>query len=167
MTTRTVGATAASGVAPATMPTSSSSSDPANADTGSAGASHQDRPAWTTSRPRAIPSGKIPSPAEKGVIRGYRAVIDPAAVGRSFEVLVDLTLDAQDAETVERFEQTLARAAEVIELRRLFGSPDYFVRVAVADLAAYETFLSTYVMTIPRIRNVTSHFTMKNVKPAP
>lgn len=38
--------------------------------------------------------------------------------------------------------------------------------MAVADLAAYETFLSTYVVTIPRIRNVTSHFTMKNVKPA-
>ncbi|WP_128378191.1 Lrp/AsnC family transcriptional regulator [Streptomyces cavernae] len=102
-----------------------------------------------------------------GVIRGYRAVIDPAAVGRSFEVLIDLTLDAQDAETVERFERTLTQAEEVLELRRLFGSPDYFVRVAVADLAAYETFLSQHVMTIPRIRNVTSHFTMKTVKPAP
>lgn len=101
-----------------------------------------------------------------GVIRGYRAVIDPVAVGRSFEVLVDLSLEAQDAETVERFEQTLAQAAEVIELRRLFGSPDYFVRVAVADLPAYETFLSRHVMTIPRIKNVTSHFTMKVVKTA-
>ncbi|GAA0698884.1 Lrp/AsnC family transcriptional regulator [Kitasatospora atroaurantiaca] len=101
-----------------------------------------------------------------GVIRGYRAVIDLAAVGRSFEVLVDLTLDAQDAETVARFEQTLTQAEEVIELHRLFGSPDYFVRVAVADLAAYEAFLSQRVMTIPRVKNVTSHFTMKNVKPA-
>jgi DNA-binding Lrp family transcriptional regulator len=73
----------------------------------------------------------------EGVIRGYRAVIDPAAVGRSFEV--DLTSDAQDAqdaETVERFEQALVQAEEVVGLRRLFGSPDYFVRVAVADLAA-------------------------------
>ncbi|MEV1177972.1 Lrp/AsnC family transcriptional regulator [Nonomuraea sp. NPDC049784] len=105
--------------------------------------------------------------ATEGVIRGYRAVIDPAAVGRSFEVLIDLTLDAQDAETVERFEQALAQAEEVLELRRLFGSPDYFARVAVADLAAYETFLSQHVMTIPRVRGVTSHFTMKNVKPAP
>ncbi|MEU7745842.1 Lrp/AsnC family transcriptional regulator [Nonomuraea sp. NPDC049158] len=103
----------------------------------------------------------------EGVIRGYRAVIDAAAVGRSFEVLVDLTLDAQDAETVEYFEQTLARAEEVVELRRLFGSPDYFVRVAVADLGAYEAFLSQYVMTIPRVRGITSHFTLKNVKPAP
>ena len=100
----------------------------------------------------------------EGVITGYRAVIDPAAVGRSFEVLLDLTLDAQDAETVERFERTLATADEVIELRRLFGSPDYFARVAVADLAAYEAFLSGHVMTIPRIKGVTSHFTMKTVK---
>ncbi|WP_329372732.1 Lrp/AsnC family transcriptional regulator [Streptomyces sp. NBC_01483] len=101
-----------------------------------------------------------------GVIRGYRAVIEPAAVGRSFEVLIDLSLEAQDAETVERFERTLTQAEEVIELRRLFGSPDYFVRVAVADLPAYETFLSRHVMTIARIKNVTSHFTMKTVKPA-
>lgn len=102
-----------------------------------------------------------------GVIRGYRAVLDPASVGRSFEVLLDISLESQDAETVERFEDTLAQAGEVRELRRLFGSPDYFVRVAVADLPAYETFLSRRVMTIPRIKNVTSHFTMKTVKPGP
>ncbi|MET8633469.1 MULTISPECIES: Lrp/AsnC family transcriptional regulator [unclassified Streptomyces] len=101
-----------------------------------------------------------------GVIRGYRAVIDPSAVSRAFEVLVDITLEAQDAETVERFEQTLAGAQEVLELRRLFGSPDYFVRVGVADLPAYEAFLTGRVMTIPRVKNVTSHFTMKIVKAA-
>lgn len=87
-----------------------------------------------------------------GVIRGYRAVIDPASVGRSFEVLIDLGLESQDAETVEHFERTLAEAEEVLELRRMFGSPDYFVRVAVADLSAYEAFLSGRVMTIPGSR---------------
>jgi len=102
-----------------------------------------------------------------GVIRGYRAVIDPASVGRSFEVLIDLTLDSQDAQTVERFEQALTRAEEVIELRRLFGTPDYFARVAVTDLTAYEAFLSRHVLTIPGVKGVTSHFTMKTVKPAP
>jgi DNA-binding Lrp family transcriptional regulator len=59
----------------------------------------------------------------------------------------------------------LTEAEEVVELRRLFGSPDYFVRVAVADLAAYELFLSRRVMTIPRVRGVTSRFTMKMLKP--
>jgi DNA-binding Lrp family transcriptional regulator len=101
-----------------------------------------------------------------GVICGYRAVIDAAAVGRSVEVLLDVTLEAQDADTVEHVERVLTEAEEVIELRRLFGSPDYFVRVAVADLAAYELFLSRRVMTIPRVRGVTSRFTMKMLKPA-
>ncbi|WP_256341218.1 hypothetical protein [Streptomyces sp. TLI_105] len=41
------------------------------------------------------------------------------------------------------------------------------MRVAVTDLTAYETFLSRQVMTIPRIKNVTSRSTMKNVEPAP
>ncbi|MET8983526.1 Lrp/AsnC family transcriptional regulator [Streptomyces sp. NPDC004539] len=102
-----------------------------------------------------------------GVIQGYRAIIDPAARGRSFEVLMDLSLESQDAPTVEHFEETLATAVEVRELRRLFGAPDYFVRVAVADLPAYETFLSRRVMTIPGIRNVVSHFTMKTIKQEP
>ncbi|MFI7062285.1 Lrp/AsnC family transcriptional regulator [Kribbella sp. NPDC050124] len=96
-----------------------------------------------------------------GVIQGYRAVLDPAALGRSFEVLVSITLEANDAEAVDRFEQTLVALDEVIELRRLFGAPDYFVRVAVADLTAYEAFLSTHILPIPRVQRVTSAFTMK------
>ncbi|MFJ9584286.1 Lrp/AsnC ligand binding domain-containing protein [Streptomyces acidicola] len=72
-------------------------------------------------------------------------MIDRAARGRSFEVGLGLSLEAQDAETVECvecFEQTPAQADEVLKLRRLSDTPDYFVRVAVADPAAYETFLS-------------------------
>ncbi|MBF6100640.1 Lrp/AsnC family transcriptional regulator [Nocardia cyriacigeorgica] len=99
-----------------------------------------------------------------GVIRGYRAVIDPGSVGRSFEVLLDLTLEGQDARTVSRFEETMTGLDEVRELRRLFGTPDYFARVAVADLDAYEVFLRTQVMTIPKIGRVNSRFTMKNLK---
>jgi len=102
-----------------------------------------------------------------GVIRGYRAIIDPAAMGRGFEVLLDVDLQAQDAATVERFESTLAAAGEVTELRRLFGKPDYFIRVAVADIAAYETFLSNHIMTIPGVGRVHSRFAMKNIKGAP
>ncbi|WP_079038453.1 hypothetical protein [Streptomyces sp. NBRC 110028] len=41
------------------------------------------------------------------------------------------------------------------------------MRVAVAGPAAYEAFLGRHAMTIPRVENVTSHFTMKNLKPAP
>lgn len=47
----------------------------------------------------------------------------------------------------------------------MFGSPDYFVRIAVSDLAAYEEFLSEHILTLPGIQKVSSRFTMKTLKP--
>src|SRR5262249_11676201 len=53
-----------------------------------------------------------------GVIRGYRADIDPAAVGLGFEVTVHVELSLKDRETVEAFEAGVAGFDEVIECRR-------------------------------------------------
>lgn len=102
-----------------------------------------------------------------GVIRGYHAAIDPAALGRGFEVILDVELTRFDRDSVYRFEQAMAGFDEVTELHRLFGSPDYFVRVAVVDIPAYEAFLTDQVMTIPGIQRVSSRFTMKTIKRPP
>jgi DNA-binding Lrp family transcriptional regulator len=99
-----------------------------------------------------------------GVIRGYHAAVDPAALGRGFEVILDVELTRFDRDSVYGFEHAMTGFDEVTELHRLFGSPDYFVRVAVADLAAYEAFLTDRVMTIPGIQKVSSRFTMKLLK---
>lgn len=98
------------------------------------------------------------------VIRGYHAEIAPEALGRGFEVFLDVELTTFDRESVYGFEHAMAAFEEVTELHRLFGSPDYFVRIAVADLTAYEAFLTEQVLTIPGIQKVSSRFTMKTVK---
>jgi DNA-binding Lrp family transcriptional regulator len=100
----------------------------------------------------------------EGVLRGYSAQVDPAALGEGFEVILDVELTVYDLATVERFETTMVGFDEVVELYRLFGSPDYFVRVAVADLEAYEHFLTQQVITIPGISTVHSRFAMKVLK---
>src|SRR4029079_12616457 len=64
---------------------------------------------------------------ERGVIRGYRAEIDPASVGRGFEVIVHVELGRKDRETVEQFEAEIAAFDEVVECRRMFGIPDYLI----------------------------------------
>ena len=101
---------------------------------------------------------------DAGVISGYRAVIDPAAVGRGLEVIVDLEIHATDLKTVEELETTVAAYDEVIELRRMFGRPDYFIRVAVADHAAYDAFLTRNLIGVPGVLRTTSHLTMKKIK---
>jgi Lrp/AsnC family transcriptional regulator, leucine-responsive regulatory protein len=99
-----------------------------------------------------------------GVIRGYHADVDPAAVGREFEVEVMIELTHKDRATVEAFERRIAGMDAVLECRRMFGVPDYLVRVAVEDTAAYEAFYMNELAELPGIGRVSSQFTMKLVK---
>jgi Lrp/AsnC ligand binding domain len=46
----------------------------------------------------------------------------------------------------------------------MFGQPDYFIRIAAADHAAYEAFLTGKVIGLPGVLHVISHLTMKKVK---
>jgi Lrp/AsnC family transcriptional regulator, leucine-responsive regulatory protein len=101
---------------------------------------------------------------QQGVIRGYHADIDPAAVGRGFEVTVHVELSLKDRATVEAFEAGISAYEEVLECRRMFGLPDYIVRVAVADQAAYEAFYMGRMGELPGLARVNSQFTMKLVK---
>ncbi|MEV6319482.1 Lrp/AsnC family transcriptional regulator [Streptomyces sp. NPDC051776] len=101
---------------------------------------------------------------EGGVIAGYRAVVNPEAIGRSLEVLVDIEIYAQDRTTIEEFEATLASYDEVIEFRRMYGSPHYFVRVAIADNTAYEAFVMDKLTGHPAVQRLESHLTMKKIK---
>jgi DNA-binding Lrp family transcriptional regulator len=101
---------------------------------------------------------------EAGTIRGYHADIDPAALGRAFEVTVHIELHQKDRATVEEFERKIAEMDAVLECRRMFGVPDYVVRVAVADAAAYESFYINELAELPGVGRVNSQFTMKLVK---
>jgi DNA-binding Lrp family transcriptional regulator len=53
---------------------------------------------------------------------------------------------------------------EVVEVRRMFGLPDYLLRVATASLETYETFVSTQLGDVPGVDKLDSHLTMKLIK---
>src|SRR6202167_3312328 len=96
-----------------------------------------------------------------GIILGYTARINPQAIGRGFEVLVNVDLARKDRAT---FEAAIAALEEVVEVRRMFGLPDYVLRVATASLESYETFVSTQLGDVPGLDKLDSHLTMKLVK---
>jgi Lrp/AsnC family transcriptional regulator, leucine-responsive regulatory protein len=100
-----------------------------------------------------------------GAIAGYHAVIDPTAVSRGFEITVHATLMLRNRETIEAFEAAAGQLDDVIECRRMYGDPDYLIRVAVADSDAYERFLMNTFADLPGLARMTSQFTMKTIKP--
>ncbi|NGN69052.1 Lrp/AsnC family transcriptional regulator [Streptomyces sp. A7024] len=98
------------------------------------------------------------------VIRGYRALLDGAAVDRGFQVFVTVVLAREDRATVAAFEDIVASRPEVVEAHRLFGEPDFLLRVAVRDLPAYERFHSEVLADLPGLGQLTSHMSMKLIK---
>ena len=99
-----------------------------------------------------------------GVILGYAARINPIAVGRGFEVMVNVDLTRKDRATFEAFEAAVAALDEVIEVRRMFGLPDYVLRVATDSIESYEVLASTKLGELPAIDKLDSHITMKLIK---
>ncbi len=101
---------------------------------------------------------------QDGTIRGYHADVDPERVGRGFEVMVQVDLALKDRATVEAFERGVAQFEEVVECQRMFGLPDYLIRVAVAGPKEYEAFYMGRLAELPGLARVNSQFTMKTVK---
>jgi Lrp/AsnC family transcriptional regulator, leucine-responsive regulatory protein len=101
---------------------------------------------------------------KSGVITGYHAAINPAAVGRGFQVLLHVEMAVQDRATIEAFEDEVGRLDEVTQCRRMFSHPDYLLSVAVADLDAYERLYMNKLAGLPGVARTNSQFTMKIVK---
>jgi DNA-binding Lrp family transcriptional regulator len=99
-----------------------------------------------------------------GAIRGYRAIIDPEAVDRSFQVLVWVDIVQGTRERIEAFEQALLDIPEVVEAQRLFGEPDYLLRVAVRDGDEYEQLYTNRIAALPGVRKARSQIAMKTIR---
>ncbi|MFJ2210876.1 Lrp/AsnC family transcriptional regulator [Streptomyces sp. NPDC101062] len=98
-----------------------------------------------------------------GAIRGYRAVVDPAAVGLDFEALVFATLRWEDRDTVASFERAVEAVPYVVQAQRLFGEPDYLLRVVAADLPAFQQLYDGQLATLPGVQRLTSTIVMKHI----
>ena len=98
-----------------------------------------------------------------GAIRGYRAVVDAEALGLAFEALVFVTMRQEDRDTLLGFEEAVARIPNVVQAQRLFGDPDYLLRIVTADLAAYQQLEDDALAVLPGIQRLNSTLVMKHV----
>jgi DNA-binding Lrp family transcriptional regulator len=68
-----------------------------------------------------------------------------------------------DRATVESFEQAVADIPNVVQGQRLFGEPDYLLRVIARDLPDFQRLYDERVATLPGIERLNSTLVMKSV----
>lgn len=100
---------------------------------------------------------------QSGAIEHYRAVISPEALGLEFEAIVFVTIGRTDLDTIAAFETAVAALPDVVEAERLFGEPDYMLRVLTRDLAAYQRLYDHALGALPGVQRLTSTLVMKRI----
>ena len=98
-----------------------------------------------------------------GAISGYHAHLDANALGLTFEALVFVTMRRGDRATVDAFEQAVAAIPHIRQAQRLFGEPDYLVRVITADLPAFQKLYDERLASLPGVQRLSSTLVMKSV----
>lgn len=93
---------------------------------------------------------------EEGVIRGYRAIVDPAVADRGLTVFALVRLRVHERPLVAKFETLVIDLPGVVSIHHLAGDYDYLLRIELADLAAYDHFTRDVISGLPGVGSITS-----------
>ena len=98
-----------------------------------------------------------------GVIARTVSLVHPGAVGLGLTVFITIEALDHSPDWLDRFTAAVSAMPEVMEVHRMAGDIDYLLRVAVADMAAFDAFYRDLIKAVP-LKNVSSHFAMERVK---
>jgi Lrp/AsnC family transcriptional regulator, leucine-responsive regulatory protein len=101
---------------------------------------------------------------EAGIITGYRALIDEAALGFAISVFVSVRLDRQIDGTLAGFEAAIRAFPEVVDCWLMTGNRDYLLRIATSSLAEFEAFLTGRLTRVPGVAAIESSIPLRRVK---
>jgi DNA-binding Lrp family transcriptional regulator len=87
--------------------------------------------------------GRVRSLRERGVIRGYHADVDPAALGRPLQAMIAVRLQSHARSRIRGFVAEVAGLPEVLNVFFLAGKDDFLLHVAAASTAALRDFVET------------------------
>lgn len=98
-----------------------------------------------------------------GVIRGYTALVETGASGQGIAVLINITLERQTEDYLNRFEMAVRKHPEIQECYLMTGGSDYFLRVEVASPGEFERIHKEILSSLPGVSRIHSSFSIKNV----
>jgi Lrp/AsnC family leucine-responsive transcriptional regulator len=101
---------------------------------------------------------------EAGFLVGYRALVNPKALGLSLTALIHISMDQHTPERFAAFEGAVREIPEVLECLLITGQDaDYQLKVVVKDMDAYQDLLLNKVTRIKGVTGVHSSFVLRKV----
>jgi DNA-binding Lrp family transcriptional regulator len=109
--------------------------------------------------------GRVRSLVERGVIRGFHADIDPAALGHDLQAMIAVRLHANARQHLTDFAQSFAELPEVLNIYFIAGADDYLIHVAMLDSAHLRDFVVRNLSAHPSVSATETILIFEHVRP--
>lgn len=100
---------------------------------------------------------------EEGYISGYVALLDARRMGRPTTVFVEITLQGQADDLLDRFEKEVARVPDILECHLMAGAADYLLKIIAQDTEDFARIHRQYLSRLPGVAQMQSSFALRTV----
>ena len=100
----------------------------------------------------------------EGYILGYEARLNPAKLGASMLVFIEVLLDRTVQDVMDNFKAAVQARPEILECHLVAGGFDYLLKTRVSDMSAYREFIGQVIWTLPGVRETRTYAVMEEVK---
>ncbi|MFJ0666015.1 winged helix-turn-helix transcriptional regulator [Bordetella bronchiseptica] len=100
----------------------------------------------------------------EGVITGYHARINPAALGKTLLVFLEIRLSAKSGDVFDKVKQELLYVPEVMECHLVSGDFDYLVKARLSEMNEYRRLLGEILKRLPASAESHSYVVMEEIK---
>lgn len=100
---------------------------------------------------------------QAGIIRGYTAIVDSSRAEAVIAVIINITLERQTEEYLDRFEAAVRKYPEIRECFLMTGGADYLLRVEVENAGDFERIHKDILSKMPGVLRIHSSFSIRNV----
>jgi DNA-binding Lrp family transcriptional regulator len=100
---------------------------------------------------------------QSGHIRGYTALVGTADNDEAMAVIVNITLERQTEEHLNRFEAAIRKHPEIQECFLMTGGSDYILKVEVESARDFERIHKDILSSLPGVARIHSSFAIRDV----
>ena len=101
---------------------------------------------------------------ERGIIRGFRAILDPGKLGLDQVAFVEVRLSDTTESALADFNIAVRETPQIEQCHLIAASFDYLLKVRTRDIKGYREVLGRVISALPHVASTSTHVSMEAVK---